>query len=463
MSDSDAGNASTLAKLLRTFFKWFIGGVSGIAATIITAHLTGLIDKFELNPDDSFCTFIQSRFLEKSYDGELPSIFVAAFSGKGGREAAQELADQIKFRTGLPTLTSCKTVPLSDGPDATRESVSKALDRGRSLASDRHAQIVIIGAMRGNDAADIVITDTLAEPGEVEAIRTHLSLKETKNRSFPDVNSISDTHILPALGWWAFNLENATNRTLPPELSSKMRMAAIALSKLADHRPPLKWPPLNESREKVTEYAWMTNSTLAKKYENCDIILNAYKNGTTILEGQISREKLSNSKFENKELFIISANYYLRCLDDGMKNKFIQYIIFEKAKNFIDEISNTKLDANFFKILSTIDPWPGFINRDAIELLAMLTRSQSDLVENFEKKEIYKNFSTKIFSAFLLIDRAKGMLTSAEIADIKKCMNYDYSPIDSTKNWERLISMNEDPTKILKLSTFINKYECNSK
>jgi hypothetical protein len=146
--------------LTRRFVAWIGGGAIAIAATTATAHVTGLLDRILPGPSDTICQFIEAPFVEKSLKGRLPGVLVASFSGSGGREAARNLSDEIRYRTGLPVISTCIILPTSSGTDASFESVGKALDEARHLTKERGARVVILGAMRQDGIADLALTHT---------------------------------------------------------------------------------------------------------------------------------------------------------------------------------------------------------------------------------------------------------------------------------------------------------------
>jgi hypothetical protein len=81
----------------KRFVAWIGGGAIAIVATTATAHVTGLLDRILPGPSDTICRFVEAPFLEKPLTGRVPGVLVSSFSGSGGREAARNLADEIRY------------------------------------------------------------------------------------------------------------------------------------------------------------------------------------------------------------------------------------------------------------------------------------------------------------------------------------------------------------------------------
>ena len=127
-------------------------------------------------------------FVHARLDGRIPSILVTSFDGPGGGQISEYLADRIQSRTGIPTLYTCKSVPVIWRGLSAKESDKNIADRARQLAHSRNVDMVIMGHALSD--LEIELVTFHVEPYESSSLSKRLVSKSAlsnPNQAFDDL------------------------------------------------------------------------------------------------------------------------------------------------------------------------------------------------------------------------------------------------------------------------------------
>ena len=260
---SDAGALRRRGLLVRHLGRWVGGILIGLGATTVAGYMSGLLQLLLPGPADAVCRYVEAPLLERVLDTAVPGILVVSFVGEGGQKAARDVESQVRSRTGLPVVRTCRALPLVAGPAASSESINLALDSARRLADRRGADVVVFGEMRGDETAELSVTNT-AEFAVDQRVRIRTGSKASTGASVEEF--IDDRLLYVVRDWASATSSYVADPRRDPEIAER---EALRVAALAEHDPPHNWDSLDNERETLKAIALDATFGVAKWLERC--------------------------------------------------------------------------------------------------------------------------------------------------------------------------------------------------
>lgn len=183
---------------------WLLGLLAGVITTYIGAVVSGLSPQ----PEETLCFLKEAPFVHPVLDQRIPGVLVTSFEGPNGAGISAYMADRIQSRTGIPTLHSCRTVPLIRRGLSEDQSDKNVRETAEELALSRGADIVVMGNALSDHEIQLAVI--YLEPNQKSSIvykRTvsKSDLENPQNRAFDD---LAERLVYTAYKDWARSIEH---------------------------------------------------------------------------------------------------------------------------------------------------------------------------------------------------------------------------------------------------------------
>jgi hypothetical protein len=448
-----AGSVPSPPPSWRKLITWIGGSAAAIIGTVVTAHLTGILGKIMPSPDDTLCRLTAPMF-EQSLNGELPGVLVASFAGPGGREAARDVSEEIRSRTGLPALTTCLILQSTTGLDASFESVGAALDKARQLARERGAKIVVLGRMLNKSSADLTVTHTAEFEGRTDARRARVQVSETSNSTeLKKVPSFIDNELLSALADWAGLLALRLQSPRPPGLEDKaIESNARSVAAIADHDAPQRWQAIRDRRRTFQSAAFTANAHVSRWHHLCGPSQDSYRFSRLLAYDKgLNEETLT----EDPRVAIAALEIYLYCETEmplGMRSRRGREGV-SALWPYAKKLATTAQIEEVEQLMRNDAPWPyrddvlyGWYG-DMVLAKALLSAA----IENPASADggVAVSAALNLLRGEIRRSRREGTPTEKERQAQSKCLEvYGYS-IETIESWKIMVSRGIDPYPLI--------------
>jgi len=443
---------NTASGRTRRLLAWIGGGVAAIIATTATAYVTGLLNLILPGPDEAICNFVQAPIIEKSLTGLLPGVLVAAFSGVGGRDAARDLSEEIRLRTGLPITRTCIIMSLSSGADASHENVAKALDDARQLARKRGARVIVLGEMRSNGAAELAVTNTAEFEGRSDARHSTVQLTGVATSSgVIDVKRFIDDILLAALRDWASLAALRLQYETPSLIASDTAEGeAESVADLAEYDPPVRWDAMRKDQSSFWGYALRANAYVARWHERCQPADRWHHFSRLLASSALSE----SDKNREPDVALAALEAYLHCEGDPtVPQKTRGREGLAALWPYVQKVAKGTEIRDVEQLIEKEKPWPydsdtvkdWSANLVLAKSLLKAVHENSDSPDNAVALAAALNF----LKADVRLSRREGDPTERERQANSKCQErYGYS-IEQSESWQLLVSQGIDPFPLI--------------